>query len=57
MKDGDQSTAYGSCCLLGETGSLYGFHLCPSRWNIRSRKIWVVDKIQIDVFDAKLYHV
>ena len=52
-----QSTALDSCCLLGETRSLYSFHLCPSRWNIRLRKIWVMDKIQIDVFDAELYHV
>jgi len=53
----DQSTAHASCCLLGETSSLYGFHLCPSRWNVRPREIWMMDKIQIDVFDAELYHV
>jgi hypothetical protein len=42
--------------LLGETCSLYSFHLCPSRRNIRPREVRVVDEVQIHVFDAKLYN-
>jgi hypothetical protein len=43
--------------LLGETCSLYGFHLGPSRRNIRPRETRVMDEVQIHVFDAKLYSI
>jgi hypothetical protein len=40
--------------LLGKTCVLDGFHLSPSRRNIWLREIWMVNEVQVDVFNAKL---
>jgi len=55
LADGKEPTNPLSPGLLGETCSLYSFHLCPSRRNIGLRETRVVDEVQIHVFDAKLY--
>ena len=43
--------------LLGETRSLDGLHLGPGSRNVRLRELRVVDEVQVQVFNAKLYDI